>query len=72
MKKIHTSERLAAKNPQEAIVTQIQRDFNLSRIFAQAHFDQMEIYFREHTALDLSCGKSPMKLWLWMNRPARP
>lgn len=57
MKKVHTSERLAAKNPQEAIVAQIQRDFNLSRIFAQAHFDQMEIYFRQHTALDLSCGQ---------------
>lgn len=57
MKEVHTSERLAAKTPQEAIIAQIQQDFNLTRIFAQAHFEQMERYFREHTALDLAHGQ---------------
>lgn len=51
------TDRLATKNPQEAIIAEIQRDFNLTRIFARAHFDQMERYFRAHTALDLAHGQ---------------
>ncbi len=57
MEPIHAADRLATKNPQEAIITEIQRDFNLTRIFARAHFEQMERYFREHTALDLTHGQ---------------
>lgn len=57
MEQVHMTERLARKNPREAIVTQIQNDFSLTRIFAEAYFEQMELYFRQHTALDLAHGQ---------------
>ena len=51
------TERLKTKNPKEAIICQIQKDFNLRRIFAKAHYEQIERYFREHHSLQLSSGQ---------------
>ena len=51
------TEKLKTKNPKEAIICQIQKDFNLRRIFAKAHYEQIERYFREHHSLQLSSGQ---------------
>jgi DNA-binding Lrp family transcriptional regulator len=51
------TERLKTKNPKEAIICQIQKDFNLTRIFAKAHYEQMERYFKEHCSIQLSSGQ---------------
>ena len=49
-------ERLALKNGREAIIVRIQKDFNLTRILATAHYEQMEKYFQEHMNLKPASG----------------
>ena len=38
-------ERLEAKSPEEAIIEQIARDFNLAPFMAKTQFEQMRRYF---------------------------
>lgn len=51
------TDRLKVKNAREAIIKQIEHDFNLSHIFAIAHYEQMEKYFKEHVKIEPSCGQ---------------
>jgi biotin operon repressor len=50
-------ERLAAKSPEEAIVDQISRDFNLAPFMARTHFKQMEQYFERYLGLERDVGQ---------------
>jgi len=50
--------RLFEKNPRDAIVKQIQEDFNLAPLIAKAYFEQIEKYFSEHTDLTFKTGKT--------------
>ncbi len=49
--------RLEEKNPKEAIIQNISRDFNLAPLFAKAHYEQMEKYFNEHANIKLNSGE---------------
>jgi len=40
-------ERLQAKSPEEAIIEQISRDFNLAPFMARTQFEQMRKYFEQ-------------------------
>lgn len=50
-------ERLAAKSPEEAIVDQISRDFNLAPFMARTHFKQMQQYFERYLGLERDVGQ---------------
>jgi len=71
-------ERLQAKSPEEAIIEQISRDFNLAPFMARTQFEQMRRYFEQYfelardvgqmTFLALS-GDNPMRVKLRAQRP---
>jgi hypothetical protein len=46
-------ERLQAKSPEEAIIEQISRDFNLAPFMARTQFEQMRKYFEQRSCLAL-------------------
>ena len=51
------AERLKSKSVQNAIISQIAEDFNLTPLLAEAYFNQIKDYFLEHTDLSLSSGQ---------------
>ena len=50
-------ERLQAKTPEEAIVEQISRDFNLAPFMAKTQFEQMRRYFEDYFGLERDVGQ---------------
>jgi biotin operon repressor len=50
-------ERLQAKSPEEAIVEQISRDFNLAPFMARTQFEQMRRYFEHYFGLERDVGQ---------------
>ncbi|MCZ7568981.1 MAG: hypothetical protein M5U01_10405 [Ardenticatenaceae bacterium] len=48
--------RLAAKSPEEAIIEQISRDFNLAPFMARTQFEQMRRYFERYLGLKRDVG----------------
>ncbi len=50
-------ERLQAKSPEEAIVEQISRDFNLAPFMAKTQFEQMRQYFERYFGLERDVGQ---------------
>ena len=55
---LYGTSRLFEKNPRDAIIKQIQEDFNLAPLIAKAYFEQIERYFSEHTDLTFKTGKT--------------
>lgn len=49
--------RLAAKSPEEAIIEQISRDFNLAPFMARTPFEQMRRYFERYLGLQRDVGE---------------
>lgn len=50
-------ERLQAKSPEEAIIEQITRDFNLAPFMAKTQFQQMQQYFGRYLGLERDVGQ---------------
>ena len=50
-------ERLQAKSPEEAIIEQISRDFNLAPFMARTQFEQMQRYFERYLGLQRDVGQ---------------
>ena len=50
-------ERLEAKSPEEAIIEQIGRDFNLAPFMARTQFEQMRRYFERFLGLERNVGQ---------------
>jgi transposase len=50
-------ERLEAKSPEEAIIEQIVRDFNLAPFMARTQFEQMRRYFERYLGLERRVGE---------------
>ena len=50
-------ERLEAKSPEEAIINQISRDFNLAPFMARTQFEQMRQYFERYLGLERDVGQ---------------
>jgi len=50
-------ERLRAKSPEEAIIGQISRDFNLAPFMAKTQFEQMRRYFERYLGLERDVGQ---------------
>jgi hypothetical protein len=50
-------ERLQAKSPEEAIIEQISRDFNLAPFMARTQFEQMRQYFERYLGLERDVGQ---------------
>ncbi len=50
-------ERLEAKSPEEAIIEQIARDFNLAPFMAKTQFEQMRRYFECYLGLERDVGE---------------
>ena len=50
-------ERLEAKTPEEAIIEQIARDFNLAPFTAKTQFEQMRRYFERDLGLERDVGE---------------
>lgn len=50
-------ERLQAKSPEEAIIDQISRDFNLAPFMARIQFEQMQQYFERYLGLERDVGQ---------------
>ena len=50
-------ERLKAKSPEEAIIEQISRDFNLAPFMARTQFEQMKRYFEQYLGLQRDVGQ---------------
>lgn len=50
-------ERLEAKSPEEAIIEQISRDFNLAPFMARTQFEQMRRYFERYFGLERDVGQ---------------
>ena len=49
--------RLQSKTVRQSIITSIAKDFNLTRILAEAYFNQISDYFLRHAELTLSTGQ---------------
>jgi hypothetical protein len=50
-------DRLKAKSPEEAIIEQIGRDFNLAPFMARTQFEQMRRYFERYLGLERDVGQ---------------
>jgi hypothetical protein len=50
-------ERLQVKSPEEAIIEQISRDFNLAPFMARTQFEQMRQYFERYLGLERDVGQ---------------
>ena len=53
-------ERLKGKSPEEAIIEQISRDFNLAPFMARTQFEQMRRYFEQYLGLQRDVGQMIM------------
>jgi len=51
------SSRLQSKTVRQSIISNIAKDFNLTRILAEAYFNQISDYFLKHAELTLSTGQ---------------
>ncbi len=49
--------RLESKNAKNAIIQKLAHDFNLTPIIAEAFYQQVSIYFQEHSNITLSSGE---------------
>ena len=67
-----TVERLQAKSPEEAIIDQISRDFNLAPFMARTQFEQMRRYFEQYFGLERDVGQMTMLAVSAGNPPGRP
>ena len=50
-------DRLQAKSPEDAIIDQISRDFNLAPFMAKTQFEQMRQYFEQYFGLERDVGQ---------------
>ena len=65
-------ERLQAKSPEEAIVEQISRDFNLAPFMAKTQFEQMRRYFERYFGLERDVGQMIVLAVSADDPPGRP
>ena len=65
-------ERLQAKSPEEAIIEQIGRDFNLSSFMARTQFRQMRKYFEKYVNLRREVGQITFLAVSEDEAPGRP
>lgn len=65
-------ERLHAKSPEEAIIEQISRDFNLAPFMARTQFEQMRRYFEDYFGLERDVGQMTILAVSTDNPPGRP
>jgi len=65
-------ERLQAKSPEEAIVEQIGRDFNLAPFMARTQFEQMQPYFEHCFGLERDVGQMTILAVSAETPPGRP
>lgn len=65
-------ERLQAKSPEEAIVEQIGRDFNLAPFMARTQFEQMQRYFEHYFGLERDVGQMTVLAVSAETPPGRP
>jgi len=65
-------ERLEAKSPEEAIIDQISRDFNLAPFMARTHFGQMKQYFDRYFGLKRDVGQLTFLALSADNPPGQP
>jgi len=65
-------ERLQAKSPEEAIIEQISRDFNLAPFMAKTQFEQMRQYFEQYFGLERDVGQMTILAVSADNPPGRP
>jgi biotin operon repressor len=65
-------ERLQAKSPEEAIIEQISRDFNLAPFMARTQFEQMQKYFEQYFELARDVGQMTFLALSGDNPPGRP
>jgi biotin operon repressor len=65
-------ERLQAKSPEEAIIEQISRDFNLAPFMARTQFEQMRKYFEQYFELTRDVGQMTFLALSGDNPPGRP
>jgi len=65
-------ERLQAKSPEEAIIEQIGRDFNLAPFMAKTQFGQMRKYFEQYFDLSREVGQISFLAVSADNPPGRP
>ena len=65
-------ERLQAKSPEEAIIEQISRDFNLAPFMARTQFEQMRKYFEQYFELARDVGQITFLALSEDNPPGRP
>jgi hypothetical protein len=65
-------ERLQAKSPEEAVIEQISRDFNLAPFMARTQFEQMRRYFEHYFGLERDVGQITFLAVSADNPPGRP
>ena len=65
-------ERLEAKSPEEAIIDQISRDFNLGPFMARTHFKQMQKYFQRYFGMNRDVGQMIFLALSADNPPGKP
>ena len=65
-------ERLQAKSPEEAIIEQISRDFNLAPFMARTQFEQMRRYFEHYFGLERDVGQMTFLAVSGDTPPGRP
>ena len=65
-------ERLQAKSPEEAIIEQISRDFNLAPFMARTQFEQMRQYFEHYFGLERDVGQMTVLAVSASSPPGRP
>jgi biotin operon repressor len=65
-------ERLEAKSPEEAIIDQISRDFNLGPFMARTHFKQMQKYFQRYFGVNRDVGQMIFLALSADNPPGKP
>ncbi|MBU1878480.1 MAG: DUF1670 domain-containing protein, partial [Chloroflexi bacterium] len=63
--------RLMAKSPEEAIIDQICRDFNLAPFMARTYFEQMQRYFERYLHLERDVGQMTFLALSATNPPGR-
>lgn len=64
--------RLQAKSPEEAIIEQIGRDFNLAPFMARTQFEQMRRYFERYLGLERDVGQMTFLAISGDTPPGRP
>jgi len=65
-------ERLEAKSPEEAIIEQISKDFNLAPFMARTQFEQMRRYFEHYLGLKRDVGQMTFLAISGDTPPGRP